>query len=214
MYETAFALSRWLAENGKRQRVAITVVSAEDLEEEFADRQMAAMVREMLMKEQIEHVTNFPVKEIKPNSLIAPDSHTLSHDLAMLIPPFRGSSAASLLGAIDADGYINVDSTMKVAGAERMYAAGDCVSFAGPKLGHMAVRQAEVAAANVVAQIMGEGSPSRYEHNLTMILEAGGGDDIYFQKDLWSDEPSSVRQGRFWGWAKRAHQKYWRATRA
>lgn len=214
VYETAFALSRWLAENGKRQRVAITVVSAEDLEEEFADRQMAAMVREMLMKEQIEHVTNFPVKEIKPNSLIAPDSHTLNHDLAMLIPPFRGSSAASLLGAIDADGYINVDSTMKVAGAERMYAAGDCVSFAGPKLGHMAVRQAEVAAANVVAQITGEGSPSRYEHNLTMILEAGGGDDIYFQKDLWSDEPSSVRQGRFWGWAKRAHQKYWRATRA
>ena len=31
VYETAFALSRWLAENGKRQRVAITVVSAEDL---------------------------------------------------------------------------------------------------------------------------------------------------------------------------------------
>jgi sulfide:quinone oxidoreductase len=132
----------------------------------------------------------------------------------MLVPPFRGSSAAARLGATDADGYINVDSTMRVVGLERIYAVGDCVSFGGPKLGHMAVRQAEVAAANVAAQITGEGAPSHYEHNLTMILETGDGDSIYFQKDFWFDEPSSVRQGRFWSWAKRVHQKYWKATHA
>ena len=28
-------------------------------------------------------------------------------------------------------------------------------------------------------------------------------------KEIESDEPSSVRQGRFGSWAKRAHQKYW-----
>ena len=145
-------------------------------------------------------------------NVIAADSRTLNPDLLMLIPPFRGSSAAVRLGATDADRYINVDSTMKVVGTERIYAVGDCVSFDGPKLGHMAVRQAEVAAANVAAQVTGEGAPAHYEHNLTMILEAGDGDSIYFQKDLWSDEPSSVRQGRFWSWAKRVHQKYWRAT--
>jgi hypothetical protein len=79
-------------------------------------------------------------------------------------------------------------------------------------LGHMAVRQAEVGAANVAAQITGEGALSHYEHNLTMILKTGDGDSIYFQKDLWSDEPSSVQQGRFWSWAKKVHLKYWKAT--
>ena len=29
---------------------------------------------------------------------------------------------------------------------KRVYAVGDCVNFIGPKLGHMAARQAEVAA--------------------------------------------------------------------
>ena len=212
VYETAFALSRYFTENGNRERIAITIVSPEDLQAEFHDEKMAALLSRTLEKEQIEYLPNFPVKQINANSLIATDSRNLNYDLAMLVPPFKGSSAAARLGSIDADGYIEVDSTMKVAGLERIYAAGDCVNFDGPKLGHMAVRQGHVAAANVAAQITGEGAPTYYEHDLTMILEAGEGESIYFQKDLWSDEPSSVRQGRFWSWAKRVHQKYWNAT--
>jgi sulfide:quinone oxidoreductase len=214
VYETAFALSRSFKKNGTRGRFGITIVSPENLPAEFGDEKMAATLSRTLMEEQIEYVPNFSVKEIKSNHLIATDSRSLTPNLLMLVPPFRGSSAAARLGATDAHGYINVDSTMRVVGLERIYAVGDCVSFGGPKLGHMAVRQAEVAAANVAAQITGEGAPSHYEHNLTMILETGDGDSIYFQKDLWSDEPSSVRQGRFWSWAKRVHQKYWKATHA
>jgi len=212
VYETAFALSRYFHENGNRQRIAITIVSAEDLEAEFVDEKMAGALRRTLTKEQLEYVSNFSVTDIKSDVLIASDGRSLDHDLLMLLPPFRGSSAAARLGAIDADGYIEVDSTMKVVGTERIYAVGDCVAFAGPKLGHMAVRQADVAAANVAAQITGEGALSHYEHKLTMIVDAGDADTLYFQKDLWSDEPSSVRQGRFWSWAKRVHQTYWQAT--
>lgn len=212
VYETAFASSRAFTENENRERIAITIVSPENLESEFRDEKMAARLGQSLEKEQIEYVPNFAVKQIESNSLIATDSRELNYDLLMLLPPFKGSSAAARLGAIDADGYIKVDSTMKMVGQERIYAAGDCVNFDGPKLGHMAVRQAHVAAANVAAQITGEGAVAHYEHNLKMILEAGEGDSIYFQKDLWSNEPSSVRQGRFWRWAKRAHQKYWNAT--
>ena len=212
VYETAFALSRYFKENGTPGRFKITIVSPENLAAEFGDEKMAATLSRALMKEQIEYVPNFSVKEIKSNGVIATDSRSLSSDLSMLLPPFRGSSAAVRLRATDADGYINVDSTMRVVGLERIYAVGDCVSFDGPKLGHMAVRQAAVAAANVAAQIAGEAPAADYEHNVTMILETGDGDSIYFQKDLWSDEPSIVRQGRFWSWAKRVHQKYWKAT--
>lgn len=192
--------------------MANTIVSPENLEAEFRDEKMAVLLSRTLEEEQIEYMPNFSVKEITSNSLIATGSRNLDYDLLMLVPPFKGSSAAARLGAIDADGYINVDSTMRVVGLERIYAAGDCVNFDGPKLGHMAVRQAQVAAANVAAQLTGEGALSHYEHNLTMIPEAGESESIYFQKDLWSDEPSSVRQGRFWSWAKRVHQKYWNAT--
>jgi sulfide:quinone oxidoreductase len=130
----------------------------------------------------------------------------------MLLPPFRGSSPVSYVGITADDGYINVDWTMKAVGAERIYAVGDCVNFAGPKMGHMAVNQAQVAAANVAAEIAGHQPTAHYDHETMMVLDEFDGDSIYFHKDLWSDHPASVRHGRFWSWAKRVQEKYWEAT--
>ena len=90
-----------------------------------------------------------------------------------------------------------------------MYAVGDCVNFSGPKMGHMAVRQAEVAATNLAAEIEGHLPLSRYIHDLRLVIDEGGSDSIYVHKDIWTDEPASVRQGRFWSWAKRAQEQYW-----
>jgi sulfide:quinone oxidoreductase len=98
---------------------------------------------------------------------------------------------------------------MRVPGVERMYAVGDCVSLPGPKMGHMAVQQAEVAAENLLAEIQGRALPAAYEHELTLVLETDGKDSIYLHKDLWTDEPAKIKHGRFWAWAKRGHEQYW-----
>lgn len=37
------------------------------------------------------------------------------------------------------------------------------------------------------------------------------GDSLYLHRDLWSAAPEAVKQGRFWSWAKRAHEIYWQA---
>ena len=81
--------------------------------------------------------------------------------------------------------------------------------FGGPKMGHMAVRQGEVAALNVAAEIEGRAPAAEYDHELMLVIDEGGRDSLYLRKQLWADEPASVRQGRFWSWAKRAHEKYW-----
>jgi sulfide:quinone oxidoreductase len=137
----------------------------------------------------------------------------MNFNLLMLVPPFQGSPAVLHLGISD-QAYINVDSAMRVVGAERMYAIGDCVNFSGPKMGHMAVRQAEVAAANLTAEIDGHAPVSHYSHEMRMIIDSSGGDSIYLHKDIWTDEPATVRQGRFWSWAKRVQEKYWEAAHA
>ena len=93
-----------------------------------------------------------------------------------------------------------------------MYAVGDCVNFSGPKMGHMAVGQAEVAAANLAAEAEGHLPVSHYIHDLKLVIDEGGSDSIYVHKDIWTNEPADVRQGRFWSWAKRAQEKYWEAT--
>ena len=101
---------------------------------------------------------------------------------------------------------------MRVIGLDRMYAVGDCVNFSGPKMGHMAVRQGEVAATNVIDEIKGHQPATHYVHEVKLVIDTGTRDSIYMHKDLWTNEPASVRQGRFWSWAKRAQERYWEAT--
>ena len=214
VYETAFALAKWIRENGDPAAVRITVVSPTTIESEFGDEKMAALVYQEMMKQRIEFLPNFAINRIAASVVSTDKGHDLDYNLLMLLPPFRGSSAISHLGVTDDSGYVNVDWTMKVIGAERVYAVGDCVNFAGPKMGHMAVNQAQVAAANLAAEIAGHEPTTHYDHDLMMVLDVAGGDGIYFHKDLWSSDPASVRHSRFWSWAKRVHEKYWEATHA
>src|SRR5690348_12322343 len=85
----------------------------------------------------------------------------------------------------DADGYIHVDSMMRVRGHERIYAAGDCVSVSGPKMGHMAVRQGEIAALNLAAEIAGQEPACEYSHEMRFVIDEAGSDGLYMHKDIF-----------------------------
>ena len=208
VYETAFALARRLEEQGERKRVKITVVTPDGLGSELGDEASIAL-NKALAAHQIELLHKFPIATVTRNSVFTRQGDTVNFDLLMLVPPFTGSSAASYMGSIDCLGYILVDRTMRVIDHEGIYAVGDCVNFEGPKMGHMAVRQSEVAAANLVAEIEGRDAVAHYSHEMRLVIEEPGGDSIYLHKDVWTEEPGSVRQGRFWSWAKRVQQRHW-----
>ena len=203
IYETAFALANCLEKRGERERVRITVVSPDGRDCDLGG------LNKTFAGHRIQVIEKFPIRKVTADSVSTSLGDTLKFDLLMLVPPFRGSSAASYLEATDRDGYIMVDSTMRVVGHDGIYAAGDCVNFDGPKMGHMAVRQGEVAAANLAAEIEGRGPVTHYAHELKVVIDDPGGDSIYLHRDLWGQEPVSVREGRFWSWAKRVQQKYW-----
>lgn len=212
VYESAFALARRLEETGERDRVRITIVSPTTLEDELADRSGANLLKKALDSHGIEFLPNLSIKSLTQDSAITENRDVINFDLLMLIPPFRGSSAASYLGITNEEGYIHVDSTMRVAGMERVYAVGDCANFDGPKMGHMAVRQAEIAATNLRAEIDGRALVSHYRHEMRFVIDEIGAGSLYLHKDLSTDEPASVRQGHFWSWAKRVHEKYWEVS--
>jgi sulfide:quinone oxidoreductase len=209
VYETAFALSRFLEERGVRDRVRITVVSPGLRSDEVGSAEMAQVLDAALSANHIEFLPDFPISHVEAGAVRTKDNRYLTYDLLMLVPPFQGASAALGDGITDADGYLRVDETTRVPGVEGMYAVGDAVNFEGAKMGHMAVRQGEVAAANVAALIAGDVPDTEYEHELMLVIDGGGDDAIYLHRKMWADEPASVRQGRFWSWAKRAHEKYW-----
>ncbi|HEX4900666.1 MAG TPA: FAD-dependent oxidoreductase, partial [Pyrinomonadaceae bacterium] len=194
VYETAFALSRLLQERGEREQVRITVVSPDPPDLQLDDPQASIALESAFASHGIELVADFPINRLTPGAAITSTGLVMNFDLLMLVPPFQGSPTVLHLGMTD-QAYINVDSTMRVIGADRMYAVGDCVNFSGPKMGHMAVRQAEVAAANLAAEVEGHAAVSHYSHEMKLVVDAGGCDSIYLHKDIWTNEPASVRQG-------------------
>lgn len=214
VYETAFALSRMLEERGVREQARITFVSPEPFDDALAGEEVAATLHTALDEHHIKSLPDFPISHITASALRTKGGHSLSYDLLMLIPPFRGAGAVRGLGITDSHGYVLVDKTMRVPGIEGMYAVGDAVSFGGPKMGHMAVRQGEVAAANLAAEIKGRAPEAEYDHEMRFVIDGGGRDSIYMQKKLWADESAIVRQGRFWSWAKRVQEKYWQQQHA
>jgi sulfide:quinone oxidoreductase len=209
LFETAFALSRLIEGRNEGDRPRITIVSHETPEEMFGDVAIGKVLGQAMQFRGIEFVSDFSIERITPNRLIADDGRAINSDLTMVIPPFTGPGAVLHAGITDAEGYVPVEPTMRVPGVERMYAVGDCVSLPGPKMGHLAVRQGEVAADNLAAEVQGGAILAAYDHELTFVLEADGKDSIYLHKDLWTDEPAKIKHGRFWAWAKRGHEQYW-----
>jgi NADH dehydrogenase FAD-containing subunit len=69
--------------------------------------------------------------------------------------------------------------------------------------------QAEVAAANLAAEIEGAEPSAVYDHEIKLVIDEGGDSSIYFRKGPGDDHGVTVRQGRFWGWAKWVQEKYW-----
>jgi sulfide:quinone oxidoreductase len=135
VYETAFALARLLKRRGQRDAARITIVSPDSPSLSFADLDMALALRNALDEHSIESLPDFPIDRVLPPLVMTSNGHSLNYDLLMLIPPFCGPGAATGLGIIGNEGYIKVDRKMRVQGIDNVYAVGDCVDFAGPKLG-------------------------------------------------------------------------------
>lgn len=214
LFETAFALSRLLEERHERDRCTVTIVSDKSLDEMFGGVPVSDTLGQALNSRRIEFVSGFAINRITPTSMVAKDGRVIDCDLRMLIPPFSGPAPVIGAGITDAEGYVQVDLTMKVRGQNRMYAVGDCLSFPGPKMGHMAVRQGEIAAENLTAEIEGHALSAAYDHEMMLVVETGERDSIFVHKDLWSDDKAMVSQNRFWAWSKRMQEQYWKAKHA
>ncbi|HEY7184762.1 MAG TPA: FAD-dependent oxidoreductase [Blastocatellia bacterium] len=208
VYETAFALDRLLRARGERDRARITVVSPDNFGELSGGDAVEPVLRAALVERGIEFAPDFPVNRVTKKEVWTGDGQRMDYNLLMLVPPFQGPNEAWRVGVTDPNGYIRVDGRMRVHLAERMYAAGDSVNFPGPKMGHMAVSQGEVAAANLAAEIEGREPEASYDHELTFVIDEGAADSLYLRHKPWDDHVAGLRRGRFWGWAQKARARY------
>jgi sulfide:quinone oxidoreductase len=209
--ETAFALARKFQGEILDGKVKIKVIFPESLDAAFGGAGLHKELESAFARNYITVHYDIPVNEITATEVKSSAGHKIGYDLLMLIPPFRGQAILNDLGITDDKDFITVDGFMRVHDLPNAFAAGDVVAFSGPKFAHMAVRQAEVVAANLSAQIKVLKPDTEYYHEIATIIDSGGADSIYLHYGIWDDSIYKLKKGHFWGWAKGIHDKLWQA---
>lgn len=212
--ETAFALARKFAPEMRDGKIRIKVIFPESLEAAFGGAHLHKELEAAFKRHKINVLYDIPVSEITAEEIFSSKGHRIKHDLLMLVPPFEGQTIVRRLGdeASDEAGYARVNGKMQIHGLEKTYAAGDIVAFSGPKFAHMAVRQARVAAENILSDIKGEAPAAEYYHEINAVIDAGGADSIHLHYGIWDDKVFALKKGAFWSWAKNIHDRFWRAS--
>jgi sulfide:quinone oxidoreductase len=209
IYETAYSLDRMLKKRGIREKTEISIVTPYRIHDYLGTTEFADRIHSTLPAHGIRLIEDFPVNRVEKNRIDAESGETLPYDLLMLIPPFSGPGTYLCPEYADGNGYIEVNEYMEVEGAERVYAVGDCTNIPGPKVADLAIKQAEVAAENIVHEITGSGTKRTFTLNLTMMLDEGGGGSMFFHKDFSKEGVADIKQSTIWGWTKRRHQWFW-----
>lgn len=208
--ETAFALARRFEMEMLDGTVRVKVIFPESLESAFGGASLHRELESAFKRQRINVLYDVPITEIDAGEIRSAKNHQIKYDMLMLVPPFRGQAVLNNLDITDESDYVRVDGMMRVHGLENAYAVGDVVAFSGPKLAHMAVRQADVAAANIMAELNGKEPDTEYYHEIAAVIDAGGPDSIYLHYGIWDDSLYRLKKGRFWGWAKEVHDSFWR----
>ena len=209
--ETAFALARRFKTEISEKKILVTVVFPETVREAFGGAKIYEELEWAFAEQDINTLENFPVREIYEDKISSDDGRSVNHDLLMLIPPFQGQTMIKYLDTAAESGFAKVNNLMQVAELPHTYAVGDCTALAGPKLAHMAVRQAAVAAKNIALEIKGEQPDEVYHHEISTIIDQGGADSIYLHYGIWNDELYRLQKGTLWSWAKEIHERFWLA---
>jgi sulfide:quinone oxidoreductase len=128
-------------------------------------------VRELLEGVGVELITNAPAAEAGGSGLALHDGRILPADRVvasprLTVPPIEGIPQGP-------EGFIGTDSSMRVEGMSRVYAAGDATWFP-IKQGGVATQQADVAATVIASLVDPDIEIERFRPTLRGVLFTGG----------------------------------------
>jgi sulfide:quinone oxidoreductase len=215
--EFALRLEEMLRRRGIREQTRIRYLSP--VNRAFPIEAASKVVEPILEDRGIEMVPFVNVEEVDPanRTLFSLEGETFSYDLAILVPPHRGSRLVGDSGLGDPGGWIPTDpSTLQVRGYSRLFALGDGTDLPISKAGSTAHFESAVVAEQVTAAIEGrEPDPETgtYRGRVVCFLGVGGKKTTIIQLDA-DHAPRVRRPSRFWHFIRWVFEKtYWMTLR-
>jgi NADH dehydrogenase len=147
------------------RKIRIIVVEIEDKIMSDSRPKLINYITSCLNEMGIEIKLNSRITALKENQVVINDSEHIGTETVLWIAGVVSNPRiAGVKAAIDDMGRILVDEYLRVPGFEGVYAIGDCANFKDVETGipippraHTTVRQAKIAASNILAEIRGTG---------------------------------------------------------
>ncbi|MHB1594073.1 MAG: NAD(P)/FAD-dependent oxidoreductase [Streptosporangiaceae bacterium] len=175
--EIMFMVDHELRRRGLRERSPVRVFSPGEIFFEDVGPKVHADVEPLVARQGIEVTTGKVLDHLSRGEVHFADGTAWDSALSIVLPPYAGSPVVKRSpGFGDEQGFVPTDSTMRHLDFEHVYAAGDGASLSMPKLGHIAVMEADVAAAAIRRELTGRGDVPAHRPEVFCIANRGGHD--------------------------------------
>ncbi len=175
MFELLFGIDTLLRQQGRRERFKLVFFNAaKEPGKRLGDKAVAGLLREMQKRGIATHlghkITGFEADRVKT------EGGDMPADLILFMPGMTGPAWAGEAGLPLSDGgFFQADAHCQVAGADKVYVAGDSGSYPGPdwlpKQAHIADLQAKAAAENLLLALGGKPPAARFKVELICIVD-------------------------------------------
>ena len=126
---------------------------------------------------------NKVLSEIGKDFIAFEDGSKMPCDLAIIIPPYSAPEVTKNSKIGDEKGFIPTDTTMRHLDYANIFAAGDLTALAQPKLGHIAIIQAGIAAASLLKELGEDVTIPPHNLEVFCIMNMGGHDATLIVSD-------------------------------
>jgi sulfide:quinone oxidoreductase len=204
MFELLFGLDTLLRQQGKRDKIELTFFNAAaEPGKRLGEKAVSGLLSEMAKRRIDTHLGHKPLGFSEKG--VDTEGGHINADLILFMPGLTGPAWAADSGLpLSPGGFFQADEFCRVAGAEKVFVAGDAGSFPGPdwmpKQAHMADLQAKAAAKNLLLALEGKPACERFKIELICIVDTID-KGILVYRDL--NRSFLLPSSRLFHWAKR-----------
>lgn len=169
--EVMFMLKSFLVKHGVGNISPITAFSPAKVFFEDVGNDVRENVGKIMQREGIGLMTEKTVAKLEADKIYFKDGTTFACSLAIILPEYKPYQFLSDSGLTDDGGFIPTDEQMRHLDFPEIFAAGDINALSVPKLGHIAVMQAKIAAYSIAKNLGKNVTIPKYEPSILCIME-------------------------------------------
>ena len=225
-YEVAFLIEARLRKMNRREKTNISVCAVEPLPMPGAGPEVGQMIKGLLSERGINFKPTVEVGSIDPKlkTITFKGGETQRADLLVTVPPHKSPDVVKEAGLTNEAGWIPADKKTLETKFRNIFAIGDitAIKLEGrykpekqlmvPKAGVFAHGEAEVVAANIIADIKGVTRTKEFDGEGSCFLELSDG-TAGFAAGRFYEIPHPIvemkKPSRFQALKKVAFEKYW-----